>query len=303
MKIFQIILPSKLIFIIEMNHRHLIGLVLSNLLAISSISIGQGISECKQIVEKMISSIEKIETLSYTLNQNERINGEMIAGKQDVKLSVKPFKVYIYSHMPNEGAEVLWVTGKNGGDALVNPRSFPYINLNLDPYGSLLRKDQHHTLHKSGFNYLKDIIEFALDTAGVDFGKYFSCKGLVQVEGRACYKVIIEYDQFNYLTYTVKKGQTVLDIAQERMVNEYMIISINSDVDDYDDVKEGQLIKIPIVYAKKTILYIDKINYLPIKQVLYDDKGLFEKYRFSNLKINPTIYEVEFTQDYKDYDF
>jgi len=25
--------------------------------------------------------------------------------------------------------------------------------------------------------------------------------------------VIIEYDQFNYLTYTVKKGQTVWDIA------------------------------------------------------------------------------------------
>jgi len=303
MKIFQIILPSKQIFIFKMNKKYLIGVFLLCLMATSTAVIGQGMPLCKQIVEKMILSIEGIETLRYTLLQNERIKGEMVAGKQDVKLSLKPFKVYIYSHVPNEGAEVLWVSGKNGGDALVNPASFPYINLNLDPYGSLMRNDQHHTLHKTGFNYLKGIIEFALDTAGADFGKYFSCKDVVQVSGRACYKVVIEYDQFNYLNYTVKKGQTILDIAEERLINEYMIVSVNPGVDDYNDVSEGQKIKIPVVYVKKSILYIDKINYLPIKQVMYDDKGLFEEYEFLNLKVNSTIYEEEFTEGYKDYNF
>ncbi|HIA36421.1 MAG TPA: LysM peptidoglycan-binding domain-containing protein, partial [Flavobacteriales bacterium] len=103
--------------------------------------------------------------------------------------------------------------------------------------------------------------------------------------------------------YTVKKGQTILDIAEERLINEYMIVSVNPGVDDYNDVSEGQKIKIPVVYVKKSILYIDKINYLPIKQVMYDDKGLFEEYEFLNLKVNSTIYEEEFTEGYKDYNF
>ena len=303
MKIFQIILPSKQIFIFKMNKKYLIGVFLLCLMATSAAVIGQGMPPCKQIVEKMILSIEGIKTLQYTLLQNERIKGTMVAGKQDVKLAVKPFKVYIYSHVPNEGAEVLWVTGKNGGDALVNPGSFPYINLNLDPYGSLMRNDQHHTLHRTGFHYLKGIIEFALDTAGVDFGKYFSCEGVVQVGSRSCYKMVIEYDEFNYINYSVKKGQTVLDIAEERLINEYMIVSVNPGIDDYNDVVEGQKIKIPVVYVKKSILYIDKINYLPIKQVMYDDKGLFEEYEFLNLKVNPTINEEEFTEGFKDYNF
>ena len=58
-----------------------------------------------------------------------------------------------------------------------------------------------------------------------------------------------------------------------------------------------------MVYAKKSVVYIDRINYLPLKQEMYDDKGLFEKYEFLNLKINPTIYEEEFTEGFKDYNF
>jgi hypothetical protein len=36
---------------------------------------------------------------------------------------------------------------------------------------------------------------------------------------------------------------------------------------------------------------------------MYDDKGLFEIYEFHNLKVNPTILEEEFSEDYKDYNF
>ena len=82
-----------------------------------------------------------------------------------------------------------------------------------------------------------------------------------------------------------------------------MIVSVNPGVDDYNDVSEGQKIKIPIVYVKKSVLYIDKISYLPIKQVMSDDKGLFEEYEFINLKVNSPISEEEFTEGFKDYNF
>jgi hypothetical protein len=169
--------------------------------------------------------------------------------------------------------------------------------------GFLLRKGQHHTMLESGFNYLNGIIKFAMDTAGADFDKYFKLEGIVFQDGRECYKVVVTFDDFKYVNCRVRKGQTVLDIATERMVSEYMIVRENNDVDDYDDVSEGQVIKVPVVYAKRTVLYIDKIRHLPIKQEISDDKGIFERYCISNLKVNPTIAPEEFQEDYKDYDF
>ena len=273
------------------------------LIVIPIVTNAQQKSECKRVIDEMMIAIGKIKTLRYTLSQNERVKGKMGSAKQDVKVTFNPFKLYIYNHEPNEGAEVLYIEGTNDGDALVNPGSFPYFNLNLDPYGSLLRKGQHHTLHESGFDYLKSIIQFAVDTAGKDFDKYFKLEGTAIHDGRACYKVVITFDNYKYVNYKVKKGQDVLDIAKERMVSEFMILRENKDVDWYDDVKEGQIIKIPIVYAKRSILWIDKVKYLPIKQEMYDDKGLFERYSMSNLRVNPPIAPEEFTEDYKDYDF
>jgi len=114
---------------------------------------------------------------------------------------------------------------------------------------------------------------------------------------------VITYDEWRYVPYTVLNGEDLNAIGKKQMVSEYMILHANEAVDDYDDVKAGQEIQIPILYAKRTILYVDKQYFLPIRQEMYDDKGLFEIYEFHNLKVNPTILEEEFSEDYKDYNF
>ena len=40
-----------------------------------------------------------------------------------------------------------------------------------------------------------------------------------------------------------------------------------------------------------------------IYQMIYDEEGLYEKYSFSNLKINCVFKDEEFTKAYEDYDF
>lgn len=257
----------------------------------------------KQIIDKMLYKIDQGKSFRYDVTQVERQKGKMTTGKQSVKLNVSPFKVYIYNHSPNKGAEVLWVAGKNNGNCLVNPNAFPYFNVNLDPYGSILRKDQHHTVFQSGFTYLAKIIRDGLKQAGADFDKYFKSEGEIEWDGRKCYNIVITYNAWEYVPYIVIKGEDLNDIAKKKMVSEYMILHANDAIDDYDDVKGGQKIQIPILYAKRSILYIDKQYFLPIRQEMYDDKGLFEIYEFHNLKVNPTILEEEFTEDYKDYDF
>lgn len=279
-----------------------VSVVVATLL-IANVGYAQQKSTCRKIVDEMMVAIGEIKTMRYTLSQSERIDGELGSAKQDVKVAFNPFKLYIYNYAPNDGAEVLYIEGKNNGNALVNPGSFPYINLNLDPYGSILRKGQHHTMFESGFDYLKGIIQSAMDTTGEEFDKYFKLEGTGMQDGRACHKVVITFDAFGYVNYKVKKGQDIMDIAKELNVSEYMIVRKNEDVDWYDDVNEGQVIKVPNAYCKKSVFYIDKINKLPIKSEMFDDKGLFEKYGVSNLKVNTIITDAEFDEDFEDYDF
>ena len=260
-------------------------------------------SSPREIIDKMLSSIDRIKTLKYKIKQFERIEGEMINAEQDIKLSVSPFKVYAYIYLPDEGAEFLWVEGKNDGDAIVNPNGFPYINLNLDPYGKILRKDQHHTIFELGFDYLAQILKAAMARTDDDFDKYCEYKGTIKWNNIDCHVIVIEYDGFKYVPYVVGEGETVLSIAKKLGLSEYMIVNTNPAVDNYDDVKAGQQIKVPNAYAKKTILYIDKRNNLPIYQKMYDEKGLFEIYEFHDLQVNPLIPEEEFTKSYKEYDF
>lgn len=203
-----------------------------------------------------------------------------------------------------KGPEVLWVEGKNNGNALVNPNGFPYINLNLDPMGSILRENQHHTINEIGFDYYASIVRSSIKFAGPKFDVYFKLNGEITWNKRACYSVTADYPEFKYVDYTVKKGEDLIKIARTLCVSEFMVQEANNDkVSDYYDVSEGQVIKVPILYGKKTELLIDKQYMLPINTKVYDGKGLFESYEYDILLVDPPLKDEEFTKGYKDYHF
>ena len=134
------------------------------------------------------------------------------------------------------------------------------------------------------------------------FDKVFSYAGSVTFDGKECYKIIISDPTFHYKDYTVKKGETTYSIAMRLNLSEQLIIEKNN-LGGFYGAKEGMVLKIPSSYAKKSILYLDKSNYHAIYQEMHDDKGLYEKYKFLSLKINPTFASDEFTEDFKNYDF
>jgi len=251
------------------------------------------------IVFQMLKAIDEVKTVKYTLNITERIGGALRSTSSQVKLQRFPRKLYFIS----KGREILWVQGENNGNALVNPHSFPYINLNLDPNGSVMRKNQHHTIFEMGFDYFGDIIRDFTKKNSDKFNQYFIYTGQEVWSQRVCDKVIMTYPPFAFIPYTVKKGETIISIAQRLKLSEYMILENNPGLSGYEDVTEGQQIKIPNIYAKMVILYIDHQNHLPINCLIYDDKGLFESYSYSNLLVNPVIKDEEFKKDYKDYGF
>lgn len=259
----------------------------------------ESISNPKELIDNLFEAIDNVKTMRFSLQCNERIKGRMQHYESKVKLQVSPRKLYLSL----KGPEVLWIQGANNGNALVNPGAFPYMNLNLDPYGSLMRKDQHHTIHEMGFQYLADILRDGIKRSGDKFDKYFVMAGEEKLNGRMCYKLTISFPDFAWVPYIVKKGENLTSIARKLRVSEYMVLMNNSKVSWYNDVKEGQIIRVPNAYGKLTILLIDKEHFLPVSNKVFDDLGLFETYEYQDLKVNPQIPAEEFSKDYKDYNF
>ncbi len=75
------------------------------------------------------------------------------------------------------GPEVLWIAGANNGNAIVNPGTFPYITLNLDPMGSIMRKNQHHTINELGMEYVGEILKDGIKHFGDQLDKHFVIVG------------------------------------------------------------------------------------------------------------------------------
>jgi hypothetical protein len=256
-------------------------------------------AEAREIINKLFTAVSKLETMKWNLKVIERIKGKPKYYGSSVKLKVNPRKLYINI----KGVEVLWVQGTNNGKALVHPNSFPYINLNLDPMGSLMRQDQHHTVHEMGFNYLTEIIKTIVAKSGDKFGEYFKYAGDEEHNYQKCYKVNITNPNFGFVNYTVQKGENLITIARKLYVGEYMILENNPKLDGFNDVKEGMVIKVPTAYAKNVTLYIDKLYNVPVGVQVFDDKGLYEQYDYFFLQVNPKITDEEFTKNYKDYKF
>ena len=254
---------------------------------------------CKEVVLRMINAIADVKGLKYNLKITERTKGKFNYFSSSVKLNRNPRKLYLTTN----GIEVLWTVGTNKGDALVKPNSFPYMNLNLDPMGNLMRDGQHHTINEMGFDYFGNIVAYNVLKTGNNFDDYFKLEGEEILNGKPCYKFSINNPDFKFIDYTVLKGENLVTIARKLHVGEFMILENNKKLDNYKDVKAGQIIKVPTAYAKYVVIYLDKQLFLPVGSRINDDKGLYEQYDYFNLQLNPTFAEDEFTKNFKGYGF
>ncbi len=237
-----------------------------------------------EVIEKTIATIKATNTLSFTFTKSERIKGKMEGGSSEIKLENNPFKLYLKTLGADGGKELLFATGANGNKAVVKPNSFPYVTLKLDPFGSLLREKQHHTIFEIGFTYFGKIMTAYSQKINYKYKDFCTIDGEVEWQGRKCISVTCNYPSFAYVKYKVKKDETLTSIAKRLLISDYMMLEKNSaTVDDYDDLDENEEIMIPNLYCKKITFYVDKEKYLPIRQLIYDDIGLFEEYQYLKL--------------------
>lgn len=256
---------------------------------------------CKQIIEQMLDSIKNVKTQRYTVKSTERVDEHILFAESRIKINASPRKIYLFN--PSKSIEVLWVQGKNSGNALVRSGSLPLMNFNLDPYGSLMRKDQHHTIFDLGFQYIGMTIANTIIKAPKDFDKHFLYAGSIFYDNHDCHQVIINYPEYKYIEYITAKGETVTSISEKLNTSDFKIRHINDLSSYFGAIREGKKLMIPTPYANKAILYIDKKSALPLSIKIYDEEGLFESYDFSNVVVNKAFADNEFSKSYKDYGF
>ncbi|HEX8516615.1 MAG TPA: DUF1571 domain-containing protein [Bacteroidia bacterium] len=256
---------------------------------------------CREVIDHMLDSIKHIKTQRYTVKSTERVDGHLLFASSMIKIELNPRKIYLFN--PEKNVEVLWVQGKNNGNAIVRSGSVPLMNFNLDPYGSIMRKDQHHTIFDLGFQYIGLTIANTILKAPKDFDKHFQYAGSVKYDNRDCHQVVINYPEYKFIDYVTVKGETVTTIAQKLNTSDFKIRYINDLSSYFGAIKEGKKLKIPTPYANKAIIFIDKKTSIPASIKIYDDEGLFESYDFTNVVINRPFAADEFLKSYKDYGF
>ena len=112
-----------------------------------------------------------------------------------------------------------------------------------------------------------------------------------------------EINRLTKLADQVNGHENIADIAKKFNVNEYAILELNPECNDYEDVRSGQQLIIPSHYGVKMNLYINKKTMLPLIVRVYDHKGLFEEYDYTEFKLNPQFAANEFDEDFVDYNF
>ena len=258
----------------------------------------------KKAINQMMSACEKLRSASFILSTTERIkDGSTEKGEMFVKLQHVPLCMYLHIYKPNAGVEILFRKDDWGHNLYVNPNGFPYMNLKLDMNSLKVRKNAHHSVGDIGFDYLMNMIRHYKSVFGEKLYSYLSITDTITFEKHSCMKMEFDYPEFGYTDYVVKENEDIVDIATKNFVHEYMIVSANKDVDDIHDVDAGQHIRIPNMFARKIIFYVDLQSHLPLVQEIYDEKGFFEKYEYKSFVLNPVFDPGEFTSEYKDYGF
>jgi hypothetical protein len=243
----------------------------------------------------MISFTNSVQALEFTLESKERINSKIIREINSCKLSTVPYKIYAIQSEPLKKLEVLYVAGNNGGKIKINPASFPWVTINLHPESSLILSSHHHTVLEAGFAYISTIIEKFIQKNAGKGPRILERFSKTKVNGSDCYVITLINPDYRLSDYVVSSHETPLTIAKKLSINYYSIIENNPGLKAHDEIAPGSKLTIPNDYASKIELYINQDKLYPIDLKIYDPKGLFEEYTFTDVDINPEFDTMVFS--------
>jgi outer membrane lipoprotein-sorting protein len=248
-------------------------------------------SDAKAAFKQLDNMVRSITSMEFTLVNSERIKNRMMKGKQRVSLTTQPFRCHITMIEPGNGEELIYAGAKYDYQAIYEPKGFPYMQLELDPHGSLMRKNNHHTIFDLGYTKMMSVLNYHMKNS-----PYIIDLSQMTLNAKEVQKMTITFSDFKYVSIRIDRKERLSELAERLTLNDYMLYELNN-IDISSELKVGSTLIVPTAYAKKVELYIDLTTGLPMTQIVYDDKGVYEKYEFSDLRINFPISEKRFNSE------
>lgn len=248
----------------------------------------------------MYDTIKNIKTTHLKVTSIERIENKFTKAVAEIKVQTHPRKVYFNNQ--EKKVEILYDAEISKNKAVVKLHYFPYMTMNLDPTGNIMRKNQHYTINELGFSFIGKSIALTLskDKDGLN---NFIYHGKHIKNGYNCHLLEYENKLYSYISYTVTEKETASSLSSKLIVNDYLLRYKNDLLNDFGYLKKGRVLLVPTLYCKRAVLYIDEKLMLPVSINLYDDVGLFESYEYVEVKINKGFKADEFSKGFKGYGF
>ncbi|MBN2487278.1 MAG: DUF1571 domain-containing protein [Bacteroidales bacterium] len=260
-------------------------------------------NQAVELLKKLSLNTRQVHSVEMSIQIKERINGDFKTLKSDFKIVSSPFKIYIKEEFPRKGLEVLYVEGQNNGKAWVRPNSFPWTTLSLHPLGNTMRDGQHHSIFKSGFSFFIDIFVHLQQKYSDELNNMLEYNGLVRYNNTICHKITFTNRHFGYKSYVTSEGDNLEKLSYKLKVNDYMIKELNANIHSFDKLDKGLKIVVPNDYGASFIVYIDEKTNLLAGVKVFDDKGLWEEYTYSAIKVNPRFTDKDFNTENPSYNF
>lgn len=288
-----IMFPVLSFWICSVRYIRSMRLTLSILFSLCVSSLFAQELNCVASFDAIYARWEKITNMRYHSHKTERQGNETDDAHFDFTIQRKPFKVA--GRMQEKGHWILYDPAKSSNEALYISNGFPYTNLTLDVNGKVFRGMNHYTISDAGCEFVFEIIRREYER----IPENFTCS-VVERDGRKEWLIRAETENFTFVPYTGKSGETVLDVAHNNSVSAYLILERNEAVSSYTDDCSGVQLMIPSHYGKIVEIYFDANHLMPTRIQLFDEKGRFERYDYCDYRFNLDLDEDFFTEDYLD---
>jgi outer membrane lipoprotein-sorting protein len=253
----------------------------------------------ESMLRNMKPSWKKVTDLSGEMKKQELYGSKLNAEETIILKFAKPFKVYVkYTTPPYKGREALYQGSKwNDGKIKASDKGLPTVNLEI--YGKMAMKDQHHPITHIGFDFaIKNTIK-SIDDAKAAGELDIKATGTDKIGGRGCTKIEVKYNSKAGQEHQSVKGDTWFSVSDKYSIDYYVLLHHNQ------GKKLGKdTLWVPKYYGSKQEFCIDDASGLPIKSQTWDHNGkLYESYTYTKFNINVGLTDADFDPENENYGF
>jgi len=235
------------------------------------------------VLTEMESSIKKLSNYQFEFSSRERFPDGFTEGNGIVQLYFDPLIIRMKQTAPLSETEIIYDTRKNENKLLVKPKALPKGIL-LSPNAPKIRKQSHHPILDIGFKNVLEFFQHSQTKYRNELEEMTTISTGKTPTGTPCWLLSINFtNQAETKEITLEESTSIDELAKQHHINPYKLLEVNG-FRSYKRLPAGTTLKLPLHYAQSIDLYLDKNTFLPITQVIYDEKGLLEQYDYRNIK-------------------